>query len=136
MQYQPVVRSTWDRPRAPSGPSPGHQRDLMLARAWLFGGSKTPGPGTWDRPAMELSPSRARKPEIRTSKPETNPKHQAGNDQNHHTAGGFEPWTIGRLNLFRVSGFGFGTPAPGGSIQIRPPARRHSFFACRLGAAV
>ena len=56
---------------------------------------------------LELPPSRARKPEIRNSKPETNPKHQAGNDQNHYTTGGSWPWTIGHLNLFRVSGFGF-----------------------------
>src|ERR1039457_4658762 len=56
---------------------------------------------------LELPSSRARKSEIRKSKPETNPKHQAGNDPNHYPAGGSWPWIIGHLNLFRVSGFGF-----------------------------
>jgi hypothetical protein len=69
---------------------------------------------------LELPPFRARKPEIRNSKPETNPKHQAGNDQNHYPAGGSWPWNIGHLNLLRVSGFGFGTTAPGGGIRMHP----------------
>ena len=33
MQYQLVVRSTWDPLRAPSGPSPGHQRELAYAQS-------------------------------------------------------------------------------------------------------
>src|ERR1035441_3545858 len=45
--------------------------------------------------------------ETRNSKPETNPKHQAGDDPNHYPAGGSWPWIIGHLNLFRVSGFAF-----------------------------
>src|ERR1039458_8316048 len=47
------------------------------------------------------------KSEIRNPKPETNPKHQAGNDPNHYPAGGSWPWSIGHLKLFRVSVFGF-----------------------------
>src|ERR1035438_3193515 len=57
--------------------------------------------------SLELPPFKARKSEIRNSKPETNPKHQAGNDPNHYTAGGSWPWIIGHLNLFRISGFEF-----------------------------
>src|ERR1019366_2604050 len=76
----------------PCDPQATHKRGLSA----LFQGS-----------ILELPPSRARKPEIRNSKPETNPKHQGGNDQNHYPAGGSWPWTIWHLNLFRVSSFGF-----------------------------
>src|ERR1035437_1681561 len=69
--------------------------------------AKSEPPAAVGERILELPPFRARKPEIRNSKPETNPKHQAGNDQNHYTAGGSWPWSIGHLNLFRVSGFGF-----------------------------
>jgi hypothetical protein len=50
--------------------------------------------------------------ENRIPKPETNPKHQQGNDQNYAAATGFEHWAIGNLNLFRVSTFGFRISLP------------------------
>jgi hypothetical protein len=50
---------------------------------------------------------RGPKSEIRHPKPETNPKHEEGNDQNPRAHAGFEHWAIGHLNLFRVSNFGF-----------------------------
>jgi hypothetical protein len=52
------------------------------------------------------------KSENRNPKPETNPKHQQGNDQNYAAAAGFEHWAIGNLNLFRVSTFGFRISQP------------------------
>jgi hypothetical protein len=52
------------------------------------------------------------KSEIRNPKPETNPKHQQGNDRNYGAAAGFEHWAIGNLNLFRVSTFGFRISQP------------------------
>ena len=54
---------------------------------------------------------RGLKSDNRNPKPETNPKHQQGNDQNYPAAAGFEHWAIGNLDLFRVSTFGF--PSPG-----------------------
>jgi hypothetical protein len=52
------------------------------------------------------------KSENRNPKPETNPKHQQGNDQNYAATAGFGHWAIGNLNLFRVSTFGFRISQP------------------------
>src|ERR1019366_561576 len=66
--------------------------------------------GVTERPktAKRRGPRRwGPKSEIRDPKPETNPKRQAENDENHCPPAGFEHSAIGILGLFRVSSFEF-----------------------------